>query len=152
MLTKKERHLHVQNGVAILLTMRWVNKISYYLKKSRLGWRQKAVILLPFCGVSNGTFFISCDSKNIWRKKGKDGQWLEEERCPAGKKTTARLGKLFPTGELWIKEEKWGQFPRSYRRWLQIAASLQNHFFFCLKKKRVKLCSSNNGIMAFSPF
>lgn len=54
-------------------------------------------------------------SSAVTQKKGKDGQGVEEERCPAGKKNTARLGKLFPTGELWMKEEKRGQFPRSYR-------------------------------------
>lgn len=53
-----------------------------------------------------GPFSSAVTQKISGEKKGKNGQWLEEERFAAGKKNTARLGKLFPTGELWVKVEK----------------------------------------------
>lgn len=94
----ERKTLQAQNGASILLAMRWANKIRVTIKKKTVWGADRWQLFHGMNGFSNQTvsrfrfvewvtFFIRCDSQNIW-KKGKDGQWLEEERCSAVKKNT----------------------------------------------------------------
>lgn len=141
----ERKTLQAQNGASILLAMRWANKIRVTIKKNSLGCGQMAVIprnewlfqlncvTVSFCGVSH-LFHQVWLTKYLEKRK----RWAVvrgREVLSSKEKHKVRLAKLFPIGEFWIKERKWGQIPRSYMHWLQIAAILQNHFFLLEEKK-----------------
>lgn len=89
------------------------------------------------------------------KKKRKRWAVVRGREVPSRKEKHSEIGEAFP---YWRTLDEGGEV-RAVSQKLQTptanSCQLTKPLLFCLKKKkkkRVKLCSSNNGIVAFSPF